>query len=451
MAASSNSKKNRENNSDILKSASLTGYTELDSKDPEATKKHQRNIIIGCASGILIVFLLVLFLFPSSPLSFLNPDSVWANMGKEQIVDVAENKKDEIRAAYAEQGIELNDEDFTVEIIENEDGTQTVDVKVSNEEKANQMKDAMQNKLDGFYSKYNAAYFDGVNRDESSNGDMNNKRNDPNYNGNRPWIDQNKDTEPTPSDNSTNESEDGGPSIPNYEDLDQQGSTPTIEEVIADSNTVMLNLNRYLITSIEEDKLNGFDDDDSDIDYDNAAQEDASEDINGDGTIASGEIPDWDEPLYDNNMQFNYTELLLNQRQTGSPSSDTPFVFSIDDDYVTTYGDMNQRLNGQAFINMYMRSEFSANDNWFLRTFNPFNYDYYSNDLFNNLLNKGVYKLQLKPSSVIEVSECDGKEYTLHTPYYDETFNARVKMKTSSGYNIILGMYDYKWIVLDIL
>lgn len=448
MAASPNN--NRKNNSNILKTASLTGYAELDSKDPEAIKKRQKNIIIGGLSGIIVVFIVCLLLIPMSPLSFLNPDSFWANLSKPQTVDAAELKKEEIKAAYAEQGIELEDGDFVVEVIKNDDGTETVDVQVTNEDKAQQMKGAMQNKLDSFYSKYNSAYFDGVHRDDNSNGDMNNKRNDPNYNGNRPWNNPSNDTENTPSDNTTNPSEDGGPNHPNYEDVGEQSSTPTIEEVVADSNTVMLNLNRYLLTSIEEDKNNGFDEDDSDINYDDPAQSDGQEEAGENGEIIDSGSGEWDEPLYNDDIKFNYTELLLSQRQTNNPSSDSPFEFSINDSANTTYGEMNQRLNGQAFINMYLRDEFGASDDWFLRTFNPFNYDYYSTNLFNNILNKAIYKIQLKPSSIIEVSECEG-EYALYTPYYDEEFDAKVKMKTSSGYSIILGMYDYKWIVLDII
>lgn len=443
MAASPNN--NRKNNSNILKTASLTGYAELDSKDPEAMKKRQKNIIIGGLSGIIIVFIACLLLIPMSPLSFFNPDSFWANLSKPQTVDAAELKKEEIKAAYAEHGIELNDEDLVVEVIENEDGTQTVDVKVSNGDKLEEMKKALQNDLD-FITRANFGYSPDKRSDEDNN-NMNNNRNDPNYNGDREWRDPSKDISNLDPDDDPGvyDKDEDDFAHPSYEEDDIQSELPTIEEVVASVNLTLRNTNNYIQASLYNDTFK------YDYEDDTSIKADDDEGYLEDEEDTSGEDDIFDQDGVFEEDYVEVTKELIEQRQTGSPSDDSAFPFNVYNDQTMTYKEANKRLNGQTFINANMRDVFSTSNNPYLETFSIFNYGYYSDNLFANILNKGLYKNQFNPSSITKIEEYNGDEYILYTPSLDFDFTPSLKISTSSGYSLLMSVFNDKWVIVDII
>lgn len=149
------------------------------------------------------------------------------------------------------------------------------------------------------------------------------------------------------------------------------------------------------------------------------------------------------------NYVDNYTELLINQRQTGNPSSDSPFVISIyTDDRETSYGEFNQRLNGQSFLNV--NYEYMTGGVEDIKHFNPYYFSFYSENLYNNILNKNIYNKQFDINSEISVTEYKDGKYTLHTNGGEMNFVTIAKMSLPTE-TFVLGMDNDKFVILDIL
>lgn len=148
------------------------------------------------------------------------------------------------------------------------------------------------------------------------------------------------------------------------------------------------------------------------------------------------------------NYTENYTQLLLDQRTSGSPSGSSPFVMSVREIDPTSYSEMQERLNGQCFWNVRYPNAFDTLEIY--QQFNPYLWEWYSDDLFSNLITRGDYNKTLSVDDVISFRACDAKTYIMHADYETIDYEAVFEMKTSKG-TVLLSFDNYKAAILDIV